>query len=130
MPWFADLILVAHVLIAAFITLGFVVIPLGAWFDWALVRRRGWRLAHLAGNLFVAAESVLGVACPLTTWEERLRGGGYEAGFIATWLRWILYYNVPLWVFGIAYVAAAILAVLLWWWVPPRAQWRVPPRSG
>lgn len=130
MRWLADLILVVHVLIAAFITLGFAVILLGAWLDWPVVRRRGWRLAHLAGNLFVAVETALGIACPLTTWEAALRGGAYDAGFIATWLRRILYYDVPLWIFGIVYVVAALFAVLLWRWVPPRAGRRRAPSRG
>lgn len=119
MAGLADLILLVHVLIASFITLGFVAIPLGAWRRWPFVRRRAWRLAHLGGSLFIAAESLLGIACPLTVWEERLRGSVYDGGFIATWLRRILYYDVPLWVFGAVYVFAALLALLLWRWVSP-----------
>lgn len=119
----ADIILVAHFLVAAFITLGFVVIPLGAWLSWDFVRRRGLRLIHLAGILFVAAETALGVMCPLTVWENALRGGGnYEIGFIARWVRWLLYHDVPLWIFGAIYVAAAVLALLLWRWVPPASR--------
>lgn len=123
MALLADITLVVHFLIAAFITLGFAVIPLGAWFDWRFVRHRNLRLAHLGGILFVAAETALGVMCPLTVWEDALRGGGgYETGFIARWVRGLLYYDVPLWMFGAIYVAAAILALLLWRWVPPASR--------
>lgn len=115
----ADFIVVVHALIAAFITLGFVAIPLGAWLNWRFVRWRWLRLAHLIGILFVAAETVLGFACPLTAWEDWLRGGDANgAGFVARWARWALYYDAPLWMFAVIYVLAAVVAVLLWRWVP------------
>jgi Protein of Unknown function (DUF2784) len=124
----ADLVLVLHTLIATFIVLGFIVIPLGAWRGWRFVRHRGLRVLHLAGIVCVAAESLLGIACPLTVWEDALRDGStYETGFIAAWLQWLLYYDVPLWVFGTLYVAAAVLAVLLWRWIPPAARRSAPP---
>lgn len=116
----ADIVVVAHAIIAGFITLGFVLIPLGGRFGWRLVRRWWLRFAHLVGILFVAGETVLGFACPLTRWENLLRRGqGDDVGFVAGWVRWILYYDVPLWVFGVIYVAAAAAALLLWHWVPP-----------
>jgi hypothetical protein len=117
----ADVILIAHALIAGFITLGFVAIPLGAWRGWRFVYRRGLRLAHLGGILFVAAEALLGVACPLTLWEDAVRGGGAaeQAGFIARGIRSLLYYDVPLWAFTVVYAGAAVLAVWLWRRVPP-----------
>ena len=115
----ADGVLLVHAVIAGFIALGFIVIPLGGWCDWSFVRWRRLRQLHLGGMLFVAAEAVFGVACPLTLWEDALRGGPSDVGFIARWVRWLLYYEVPLWVFGAMYVAAAVLAVALWFWVPP-----------
>ena len=116
----ADIVVVVHALIAAFIVSGFVAIPLGAWLGWRFVRRRWVRLAHLVGILFVAAETVFGVACPLTIWEDWLRrGNAQDVDFIARWVRWALYYDVPLWVFGAIYVIAAVFAVMLWRWVPP-----------
>lgn len=119
----ADIVVVVHALIAAFIISGFVLIPLGAWLDWRFVRRRGLRLTHLLGILFVATETVLGVACPLTIWEDWLRrSGAPDAGFIARWVRWVLYYDVPLWVFGVIYVVGAVAAILLWRWVPPQTK--------
>lgn len=123
MALLADIVVVVHALIAAFIALGFLAIPLGAWFGWRFVRWRTLRLAHLAGILFVAAETALGVACPLTVWEDLLRGGrANDVGFIAEWVRWVLYYDVPLWIFGAVYIVAAGVALLLWRWVPPRAR--------
>jgi polyferredoxin len=118
----ADIIVVVHALIAAFITLGFVAVPVGAWLNWRLVRCRWLRLVHLVSILFVAGETVLGFVCPLTAWEDWLRGGNANgAGFIARWVRWGLYYDAPLWMFAAIYVVAAVAAVLLWRWVPPEA---------
>jgi len=120
MAWLADAILVVHALIVAFIVSGFLLVPMGAWLNWGLVRRRWLRLVHLAAIMFVAAQTALGFFCPLTVWEDRLRGGeAQDIGFIARWVRWVIYYDVPLWIFGVIYVAAAVVAVLLWRWVPP-----------
>ncbi|MBI3899165.1 MAG: DUF2784 domain-containing protein [Gammaproteobacteria bacterium] len=115
----ADVILVTHALIVGFIALGFVVIPLGNLCHWRFVRHRSLRLLHLGGILFVAAEALLGITCPLTVWEDALRGAtDGDGGFIVRWLSWLLYYNVPLWIFSLIYVVAALLALSLWRWVP------------
>lgn len=123
----ADTLLVIHVAIAAFITLGFIVIPLGAWRNWRIARSRRLRLVHLIAILFVAAESLLGVACPLTVWEDAARGADVSAhgGFIAKTLRAVLYYDVPLRWFAVIYVIAAALALAAWWALPPARR-----RSG
>lgn len=125
MTLLADILVVVHALIAAFITAGFVAIPLGAWVGWRFVRRRRLRLIHLVGILFVAGETVLGFVCPLTAWEDWLRGGNANgAGFIARWVRWALYYDAPLWLFAAVYVIAAVVALLLWRWAPPEPSRR------
>jgi uncharacterized protein DUF2784 len=118
----ADAILVVHFLIAAFVTAGFVLVPLGAWRHWRFVRRRGLRLLHLGAVSFVALEALVGIACPLTVWENALRGVSDERGFIAHWVgRW-LYYDAPLWIFTTLYVAAAAIALIGWRLVPPERR--------
>ena len=59
----ADLVLVVHFCIAAFITAGFVLIPLGAAVGWRWVRLRRLRLLHAGAIAFVALESLAGMAC-------------------------------------------------------------------
>lgn len=120
-PVLADAILVFHFGIAAFITLGFVLIPAGAALRWRWVRNRRLRLAHLFAITFVAAEAIAGVTCPLTLWEDALRGraaGG--AGFIERWVGRLLYYDLPEEVFLVAYVMLAIVAAVLWLRIPPQ----------
>ncbi len=118
----ADLILVVHVCIAGFITAGFVLIPLGAAAGWRWVRHRRLRLLHAGAIAFVALESLAGIACPLTVWEDMLRGGASgEAGFIGHWLGRLLYWDFPPVIFTLLYVSLAMLAAWLWRRMPPQA---------
>ncbi len=84
----ADAILVLHALIVLFNVGALPVIWLGHFRGWRFVRSFGFRVTHLLLIGFVAGESLLGVICPLTTWEDDLRlkaglGPRYEGGFIA-----------------------------------------------
>ena len=81
----ADAILVVHFAIVLFITAGLPVIYLGAAAGWTWVREWRWRALHFAAILVVATESILGLACPLTVWEDALRGHRAREGFIEHW---------------------------------------------
>jgi hypothetical protein len=118
----ADVILVVHFLIVAFIVGGLVLVWAGAALGWRWVRNPGFRYLHLGAIAFVAAEALLGVVCPLTVWEDMLRGGARAESFVGRWVRYFLYYDAPEWVFTAAYVAwaAATLATLRL--VPPRRR--------
>ncbi len=63
-----------------------------------------FRYLHLGAIAFVAAEALLGIACPLTVWEDLLRGGVRPESFVARWVQYFLYYRAPEWVFTSAYV--------------------------
>lgn len=118
----ADAILVVHFLIVLFIVGGLLAVWVGAAFGWRWVRNRWFRYLHLAAIAFVAAEALLGVMCPLTVWEDALRGGARAESFLGRWMRYFLFYEAPEWVFTAAYVAwaAATLATLRL--VPPRRR--------
>jgi len=118
----ADALLVVHFLIVLFIVGGLLLVWIGAAMDWRWVRDPWFRYAHLAAIAFVAAEAVLGIACPLTVWEDMLRGGVRAESFVGRWVRSLLYYQAPEWVFTAAYLAwtAATLATLRL--VPPRRR--------
>ena len=119
----ADLVLYVHFAFVAFVVAGALCVVLGRILRWEWTRNARFRFAHLAAILFVAAEALLGIACPLTTWENRLRGDSPDgAGFIAYWLREFLYYDFPAWAFTTLYLAFAVFVALLYWWSPPRFQ--------
>jgi hypothetical protein len=115
----ADTIVVVHLLIVLFVLTGVPLIYIGAARHWAWVRRLGWRLLHLIAIAVIAAESLFGVDCPLTVWEDRLRSEQVAAGFIERWIDRILFYDAPTWVFTLAYVAFAALVAITWIVVPP-----------
>ena len=117
----ADAILVLHFLFVLFVVGGFVLIVAGGTLDWRWVRARAFRIAHLGAILLVAAEAMLGLACPLTVWEDALRRAGpQQASFVGRWVARILYFDYPEWVFAAAYTAFALAVMVLWRLVPPR----------
>jgi polyferredoxin len=116
----ADVLLVVHFLIAGFIVGGLILVWIGALAGWAWVRHRGFRFLHLAAIAFVAAEALLGVACPLTVWEDLLRGGARPESFVGRWVYRLLYYDAPPWVFTALYAAWTAATLLTLRLVPPR----------
>jgi hypothetical protein len=114
-----DAIVVVHLLIVLFVVAGVPLVYLGAALRWAWVRSWRWRVLHLGAILFIAAESILGVACPLTVWEDTLRGQRSNSGFIERWVDRLLFYDAPTWVFTVAYVVFAALVLATWVAVPP-----------
>jgi len=119
----ADAVLVVHALFVAFVVGGFVLILLGAR-SWGWVRNRTFRILHLAAIAFVAAEALLGIACPLTIWEDALRGASGERSFVGRWVARLLYYDFPEWVFTVAYCSFVIAVVWAWIAIPPRPSRR------
>jgi hypothetical protein len=118
----ADALLVSHFLIAAFIAGGLPLVWLGAALRWPWVRNPWFRYLHLAAIVFVAAEALIGIACPLTVWEDLLRGGVRAETFIGRWVQRLLFYQAPEWVFTVAYVAWAAATAATLALVPPRRK--------
>jgi hypothetical protein len=118
----ADLVLLLHFCIAAFITLALVAVWLGAGLGWPWVRNPWFRYLHLAAIAFVAAEALLGIACPLTVWEDLLRGGVRAESFVGRWVRELLFYQAPEWVFTAAYLAWTAATLVTLRLVPPRRR--------
>ena len=83
------------------------------------MRNWWWRAAQLAAIALVAAESLAGAVCPLTLWEDALRGRQSSQGFIERWVDWILFYDFPAWVFTLECTALAALVALIWFLVLP-----------
>ncbi|MDI9237759.1 DUF2784 domain-containing protein [Lysobacter sp. LF1] len=122
----ADALLVLHVGIVAFVVLGAVAIPIGAWRGWRWIRRFRWRLAHVLLMGFIAAQAWLGALCPLTIWEQALRRRAgqpvYAESFIEHWLSRLIFFQAPWWAFVAAYTVFAGLVVLAWVKVPPKRR--------
>ncbi|QOJ22232.1 MAG: DUF2784 domain-containing protein [Gammaproteobacteria bacterium] len=115
----ADIVLMIHFLYVLFVVGSLPVIWLGAWLKRGFVRNPWFRYLHLAAILFVVVESLMGVVCPLTVWENALRQAAAEGGFIQHWLHRMLFYDVPESVLTVVYVLFAALVAMTFKWIPP-----------
>jgi len=118
----ADAILVAHAAFVLFVVGGLAAIWIGIAAHKRFAYNPWFRGAHIAAIAFVAAESLLGFMCPLTIWEDQLRGNVDGPGFIQRWIHAWLFWDVPGWMFTPVYVA--FLLLVAWTWVrhPPRRR--------
>jgi hypothetical protein len=122
----ADIILIIHFLFVLFVVGSLPLIWIGGWMRLDLVRNLRFRLAHIAAILFVVVESFVGMICPLTLLEDRLRGGESGGSFIQRWLHRILFYDVPEWVLTTIYALFAVLVIITFRLLPPRPRRRQP----
>jgi len=118
----ADAILVVHFGIVLFIVGGLIAVWIGAALGWPWVRNPWFRYAHLGAIVFVAGEALIGMACPLTVWEDALRGGLRPESFVGRWVQRLLFYRAPEWAFTAAYVAWALATLATLRLVPPRRR--------
>lgn len=122
--WLANAVLLVHVSFVAFVVFGLVLVYVGYFFDWHWVRNRMFRLLHLAAIGYVVVQSWLGLICPLTIVEMKLRASAgldtYSGSFIQHWLQSLLYYSAPDWVFVVVYSFFGALVAFSWWLVRPR----------
>jgi hypothetical protein len=123
----ADAVLVVHAAFVAFVVLALPLTWIGLAFDRPFARNPWFRNAHLAAILFVVVQTLLGYACPLTIWEDALRGAPTERGFIERWIHAWLFWRAPPWVFAAIYTAFGLLVAWTWWRWPPRRGLGVEP---
>lgn len=115
----ANAVLFVHLLFILFVAGGLLVILAGAWGHWGFVRNRPFRLLHLAAIAYVALEAIIGLNCPLTVLEDRLRGHATGAGLVARLVHQAIFWNLPGWVFTLLYVLFAGLVAWTYWRIPP-----------
>ena len=124
----ADAILLIHFLFVLIVIGGLALTWIGAWRGWRWIRSLRFRIAHLAAIVFVAGESLLGIVCPLTAWEDALRnttgGTAGEKSFIARWVHQLMFFTAPEWVFTALYVAFGLVVAATFWFIPPRRNQR------
>lgn len=118
----ADIVLMIHFFYVLFVVGSLPIIWLGAWFKLTFVRNRWFRYLHLAAILLVVVESLFGVVCPLTVWENTLRQIETDSSFIQRWLHQIMFYNVSEGVLTAVYVVFASLVAMTFKWVPPNSR--------
>ena len=118
----ADLVLIVHAAFVLFVLGGLVATWIGIALDRPFAYNPWFRNLHLAAIAFVVAEALLGIMCPLTVWEDALRGARSEKGFIERWVHAWLFWDWPAWVFTALYVAFGAAVAWTWWRFPPRRR--------
>lgn len=124
----ADTIVALHLAYVAFVVVGMGAILVGIVLRWSWVRNFWFRTIHLLMIGVVVAESLCGILCPLTEWEDQLReasGDPNEVGsFIGRWMHDLLFVQVPPWVLSICYVVFGLAVLAAFLLAPPRWPWR------
>jgi hypothetical protein len=123
----ANLVTVLHIGYVSFVVLGLLAIWLGGPLRWGWVRNRWFRAIHMLAIAIVAAETIIGMTCPLSIWEIELRelGGQHPQGgdFIANMCRpWMGLDDVPdtHWAFKVMYIGFGVVVLGTLFLVPPR----------
>lgn len=130
----ADIILVAHFAIALFITWSLPVIWLGRLLGWRFVHNPWFRYTHLVLMGVVLLETLVGMLCPLTTWEAALReaaGAPYHHhSFIGYWVNKLLFHDFSQTAYTVAYGLFFLAVIGTLFLVPVRRSQRKGRKKG
>jgi hypothetical protein len=129
--FYADLVVALHFAYLLFTVGGEILILVGGALKWGWVRNTTFRIFHLAAVVYVSLEATVGLVCPLTELEYRLRqaaGQGVEEdiSFVGRLIRELLFYEFPGWFFTLLYIGFGILVIGTLILLPPR---RHPKKS-
>jgi lysylphosphatidylglycerol synthetase-like protein (DUF2156 family) len=120
----ADLTVVVHAAYVLFVIFGLLAVLAGYLRGWAWIRNFWFRLIHLAMILIVVGESLCGIPCPLTVWEQRWRRlagqEGYHGDFVASFVHDMLFFDFEPWVFTVCYTLFGMLVLATFFLAPPR----------
>lgn len=134
----ADLIVVFHAGYVGFVVLGQVAILLGLLLRQRWARNFAFRITHLVMIGIVVLESLIGLTCPLTTWEQALRhragASTYTGDFLGHWAHRLIFFRAEPWVFTWAYILFGLLVAATFLLAPPRRPGKrdstsVPPAN-
>jgi len=136
----ADALTVVHLSYVGFVMVGQLLIWAGLVCRWRWVRNPWFRSLHLLAIAVVALETLAGVRCPLTVWEEQLReavGDELADGeFVRRFLGPVLFSGNYIrdafsWEFlTYCYYGAAALVLLTFVLAPPRFRLTTRPARG
>ena len=120
----ADVILLIHFLFVAFVVLGFIFIWIGYFTKQKFAKNAKFRICHIVAMGIVLCESLIGMICPFTEWENylRVRGGQdqvYETGFMKEWIHKIMFFDFSELTFVIVYALFFALILLTFRVIPP-----------
>ena len=125
-PLLADIIAVIHLGYVIYVILGFILIVIGIIVKWKWIRNLFFRITHLLAIVGVAVEALLGLNCPLTILEFKLRYAPNlpeeKISFIGTITDSLLYYNAPRWLFTAIYTTFAIMVIITIIIAPPHRK--------
>ncbi|MBY0458324.1 MAG: DUF2784 domain-containing protein [Gemmataceae bacterium] len=122
----ADIVVGIHVAYVAYVVLGHLAVCAAAAFKREWGRNPWFRFSHLLAIAIVAYEEIRGIRCPLTVWEEQLRGlagQGFDGSqtFMGRLMHDLLFYeNKPEIFFTTLHLAAFALIVQALVMYPPR----------
>ena len=130
----ADALVILHAAYVSFVILGFVAVLLGIVWRWQWTRGFWFRVFHLLMIGVVVFESVLGITCPLTTWEYQLRvaaGEGVASGsFMGRLVHDLLFFDLSPWVFTVCYGVFGAVVLATFVFAPPRWPWRTSSQDA
>ncbi len=119
-----NIVLSFHVAVVLFIIFGLILVITGNLWGWRWVNALWFRIVHLSAIVVVVVQAWIGVICPLTSLEMWLRRKAHETtytgSFIEHWLKYVLYYDAPAWVFTVIYTLFGLMVAATWWYFPPR----------
>ena len=115
----ANIVLFFHFLVVIFITSGFLLIPIGYKLNWRWVTNIKLRFLHCGMMALITLEALLGIACPLTSIENNLRGIHQSKSFVIYWISQIIYWDLPTDFFIISYSIFLGWTFLMWKLFPP-----------
>lgn len=132
--YLADLVVGVHLAYVTYVVLGQLFILIGLAAGWKCIRNPWFRWTHLMMICVVAAESLIDMPCPLTTWEYQLRrlagqkidGGAVldseQPTFIGQLMHDVMFFDLPYndRAFEIGYVTFALVVLATFLLAPPR----------
>jgi hypothetical protein len=124
----ADLVVAVHFAYVAFAIFALLAIVVGIALRRSWARNFWFRTVHMLMIAVVVLESLVGIVCPFTTWEDRLRELAgetvQEGSFIGRWTHWLLFYEIPPWVLTTCYCSFGLAVLCVWLIAPPRWPWK------